>query len=193
MTDGARTVELAAFDDRSVRITLSDGAVFDGLCRYDCAEYCLHEFGREEDALEIDGWLFYAGEIASVSVLSEPPRLWMGKPMHRMRLNPEPFAMIEIGQKTIELRLFDEKRRAIRSGDVIRFANTADEDEVLYCRADKLHVFPSFADLYEALPLTACGYSPEAAKTASPKDMDAYYSAEEQRRFGVVGISVIPL
>ena len=164
--------------------------VFDGVCMYDCAEYCLHEFGREEDALEIDNWLFYAGEIVSVTALFEEPRLWMGKPMHLMRLDPEPFAMIERGQKTIELRLYDEKRRAIKIGDVIRFANTADETETLYCRVEKLHVFRSFADLYRALPLTVCGYTSETVKSAKPEDMNAYYAPEQQKRYGVVGIAV---
>ena len=181
-------MELSGFDDKRVRITTDSGETFDGVCLYDCAEYCLHEFGREEDALEIDGWLFYASEIQSVTALSEQPRLWMGKPLHKMRLNPEPFAMIESGQKTIELRLYDDKRKALRIGDVIRFVNTADDEEVLYCRVDKLQVFGSFADLYRTLPLLACGYTAETVKSASPKDMDAYYTPEEQQRYGAVGI-----
>ncbi|WP_417150642.1 hypothetical protein [Ruminococcus sp.] len=41
-----------------------------------------------------------------------------------MRLNPSPFAMIENREKTIELRLNDEKRRLINVGDEITFINT---------------------------------------------------------------------
>ena len=110
------------------------------------------------------------------------------KKEHRMNLDPEPFAMIKSGQKTIELRLYDDKRKALRIGDVIRFVNTADDEEVFYCRVDKLQVFQSFADVYRALPLTACGYTAETVTSASPKDMDAYYMPEEQQRYGAVGI-----
>ena len=35
---------------------------------------------------------------------------------HVMRLAPSPFEMIEAGTKTIELRLFDEKRRNLHVG-----------------------------------------------------------------------------
>ena len=184
---------LSDFDGKPVRIILQNGETFDGTCQFDCDEYCLHEFGREEDALEIDGWLFYANEIAAVTERTEPPRFWMGKPMHRMRLDPEPFSMVECGRKTIELRLYDDKRKAIRIGDVIRFTNTADEEEILFCRVDRLHVFRSFADLYKALPLTACGYTAETAKTATPEDMRAYYTEEQEQRCGVVGICITVL
>ena len=35
---------------------------------------------------------------------------------HEMRLDPAPFRMIKRGEKTIELRLYDEKRRKIAVG-----------------------------------------------------------------------------
>ncbi|MBQ1852397.1 MAG: ASCH domain-containing protein, partial [Lachnospiraceae bacterium] len=38
-----------------------------------------------------------------------------------MQLQPEPFDLIKSGAKTIELRLYDEKRRKIRIGDEIVF------------------------------------------------------------------------
>jgi len=36
---------------------------------------------------------------------------------HEMKLYPEPFQMIADGRKTIELRLYDEKRKKIKAGD----------------------------------------------------------------------------
>ena len=41
-----------------------------------------------------------------------------------MNLAPSPFEMIKSGAKTIELRLYDEKRRAVKVGDTIEFTNT---------------------------------------------------------------------
>ena len=40
---------------------------------------------------------------------------------HEMRLHDTPFKMIQAGTKTIELRLYDEKRQQIQVGDEIEF------------------------------------------------------------------------
>ena len=50
---------------------------------------------------------------------------------HNMKLNPSPFEKIRTGSKTIELRLYDEKRRAISVGDTITFVNTEDANDTL--------------------------------------------------------------
>lgn len=39
--------------------------------------------------------------------------------IHYMKLYNEPFQMIKKGEKTIELRLNDEKRRKLKKGDTI--------------------------------------------------------------------------
>ena len=40
-----------------------------------------------------------------------------------MKLKNEPFVSIKNGLKTIEMRLFDEKRKQIKVGDTIEFTN----------------------------------------------------------------------
>ena len=109
--------------------------------------------------------------------------------MHHMKLNPTPFEQIKRGAKTIELRLFDEKRQKIKEGDTIVFSNT-DTGETLYTTVLRLHRFDTFAALYQALPLLSCGYTKETVASAHPSDMEQYYSAEEQQRYGVVGIEL---
>lgn len=42
--------------------------------------------------------------------------------IHRMKLNESPFERIKDGTKTIEFRLYDEKRRQIKIGDQIEFS-----------------------------------------------------------------------
>ena len=108
---------------------------------------------------------------------------------HDMKLNPAPFEMIKSGQKTIELRLFDEKRQQIKAGDEIVFTNTED-GETLRKTVVKLHRFASFEELYHTLPLLQCGYTSEDVDTAHPSDMEQYYSVGEQNRYGVVGIEL---
>jgi ASC-1-like (ASCH) protein len=106
-----------------------------------------------------------------------------------MNLTPAPFSMIKSGQKTIELRLLDEKRQQIRVGDNIIFTNI-ESGEALTKTVVKLHRFDSFEELYRALPLLKCGYTTEDVHAAHPSDMEQYYSAEEQRKYGVVGIEL---
>ena len=108
---------------------------------------------------------------------------------HHMKLHPSPFEMIKSGEKTIELRLFDEKRRQIKPGDTIIFTNTA-TGETLKRTVYKLHCFDSFESLYQSLPLLQCGYTQEDIHRATPSDMEQYYSVEEQRKYGVVGIEL---
>ena len=106
-----------------------------------------------------------------------------------MKLNPPPFAMIKSGKKTIELRLFDEKRQKIKVGDKIVFTNT-NTGEILDTTVVKLHRFNSFEELYKSLPLLKCGYTEENIDKAKPSDMEQYYSVEEQKKYGVVGIEL---
>lgn len=109
---------------------------------------------------------------------------------HAMKLHTGPFSMIQSGRKTIELRLYDEKRRLIQVGDTIVFTHSDDAAQTVTARVKALHVFPDFAVLYAALPLEKCGYLPEELADASPEDMNMYYSAEKQARYGVVGIEM---
>lgn len=108
---------------------------------------------------------------------------------HKMKLKTHPFEMIKSGQKTIELRLLDEKRRLIKVGDTIEFSNR-ESGETVTKTVKKLHYFDSFEELYKSLPLLKCGYTDADVKTAKYTDMEEYYSKEEQDRYGVVGIEL---
>ncbi len=117
--------------------------------------------------------------------------------IHHMTLHAAPFEAIRAGRKTVELRLYDEKRRAVGVGDHIVFVRRdTDENrgaaEWLTARVRALHVFPDFAALYEALiPVMgaeALGYAP--GEVAAPVDMERYYDPEEIERAGVVGIEI---
>lgn len=109
---------------------------------------------------------------------------------HTMKLQPSPFEKIRAGKKNIELRLYDEKRKRISVGDTIQFVNTENEAEVLFATVKGLFLFDSFEELYNTLPLTECGYTEDELSTASHKDMEQYYSKEEQSQYGVVGIKI---
>ena len=79
--------------------------------------------------------------------------------LHYMKLKNSPFNMIESGKKTIELRLYDEKRRKINIGDSIIFTNLSYENERLAVTVKALYRYASFRDLFEEIPLEKCGIS----------------------------------
>lgn len=128
--------------------------------------------------------------IGKPALLNKSDHAEENKVNHVMRLAPSPFEMIEAGTKTIELRLFDEKRRNLHVGDVIEFIHTENSSKTLLAKVVDLFVFDSFMALYENLPLLECGYTEKDIGTASPDDMDAYYSKGEQEKYGVVGIKI---
>lgn len=109
---------------------------------------------------------------------------------HVMNLTPAPMQEIRTGNKTIELRLNDEKRKQISVGDTIKFINTKDSNDTLRVKVVDLFLFSSFAELYDNLPLLNCGYNEDNINTASPEDMEMYYSREKQNKYGVVGIEI---
>lgn len=108
---------------------------------------------------------------------------------HTMKLRPSPFRMIQCGEKTYELILYDEKRQCIKLGDDIVFVNTK-TDESLVVSVKSIHIFKNFNELYQALPLLKCGYTEENLATANPTDMENYYSKEQQMQYGVVAFEI---
>lgn len=108
-----------------------------------------------------------------------------------MHLKENPFLKIWEGKKTIELRLYDEKRRKIKVGDLIEFENESNPRQKITANVIAIHTFESFMQLYAELPLEKCGYAPNEVNQASASDMDAYYAPEEQKKYGVVGIEFV--
>lgn len=106
---------------------------------------------------------------------------------HEMRLHDEPFKLIKAGTKTIELRLYDEKRQEIKVGDEIEFTSRATGEKQL-TKVIALHTFSSFAELYKDFDKISMGYAED--EEAKPEDMELYYSKEEQEQYGVVGIEI---
>ena len=105
---------------------------------------------------------------------------------HRMKLRNKPFEQIKNNKKNIEMRLYDEKRKQIKEKDIIIFTNI-DTNEELKVEVEKLYIFNNFEELYNYFDKKELGYLDEEA---SYKDMEEYYSKEEQKEYGVVGIRI---
>ena len=100
---------------------------------------------------------------------------------YEMKLDNEPFKAIKNGTKTLELRLNDEKRKLLTVGDYIEFTNRV-------VKVIDLFKYNSFEELYKHFNKIEMGYS--INEEANPKDMENYYSKEEQEKYGVLGIKI---
>lgn len=104
---------------------------------------------------------------------------------HTLRLHSGPFDEIARGDKTIELRLYDEKRRQIIVGDELVFVDRRNEHNVIRTRVDQLVRAASFHELLEDEKI-ANASGPNIAWLES--QLAQFYSMEEQLQYGVVGI-----
>lgn len=104
-----------------------------------------------------------------------------------MNLHPEPFASIKSGQKDIEMRLYDERRKGIQIADIITFTNNQTQEQ-LSVEVVNLYRFDSFDELYKNFDKTRLGYSQD--EIANPKDMERYYSPDIIKKYGVLGIQI---
>lgn len=67
---------------------------------------------------------------------------------HTMKLKEDPFERMKNGTKTIEFRLYDEKRRKIKVGDEIEFFKLPKLQERILVRVKNLYRGDSFKILF---------------------------------------------
>ena len=104
--------------------------------------------------------------------------------IHKMKLNKSPFERIKNGTKTIEFRLYDEKRQQIKVGDKIEFSKLPDLQEKLLVDIIDLYREDTFEYLFRKL------YLDEEEIIRKTKSMYQYYSPEKEKEYGVLGIKI---
>lgn len=107
--------------------------------------------------------------------------------IYEMKLHSDPFSMIESGVKTVELRLYDEKRRKIAPGDVIEFTSV-ENGRKIFATVSAVRVFSNFTELYSCYNKREIGY--REGEVANPGDMEKYYSPDEIIKYGVCAIEL---
>lgn len=104
---------------------------------------------------------------------------------HYMKLGAEPFADIGRGAKTVEARLYDEKRRQVHLGDTIIFSLNDDPARQITARVIGLLRYDTFETMYR---------HNEPAKFGKPTvrellaQVAEFYSLDDQAKNGVLGI-----
>lgn len=108
--------------------------------------------------------------------------------IHNMMLAGEPFESIYNGTKTVEYRLYDEKRKKISVGDSIVFTNR-DSGDTVKVSVTYVKVFSSFFELFSAL-----GCEGEPYRRWSPEQlaesMREYYTSDQEKEHGTVAIGI---
>jgi len=104
--------------------------------------------------------------------------------IHHFHLADEPFQAIADGRKTIETRLYEEKRQKINVGDELVFAQSNGTYEI-HATVTELLRADSFQELFSSNDATLFG------KDSIKELLDqiyTFYSVEDEEHYGVVGI-----
>lgn len=104
--------------------------------------------------------------------------------LHKMKLKESPFERIKNGTKTVEFRLYDEKRRKIKIGDKIEFSKLPDLQEKITVEVLDLYHEKSFKELFKKL------FSDKKEIEEKTERMYEFYSQEKQDEYGVLGIRI---
>lgn len=108
--------------------------------------------------------------------------------IHQFNLHPEPFTAIASGDKTIESRLYDEKRRKIQLGDQIMFINRANPDQTVTAIVVGLLRYATFHDLFSHNDPRKFGSESTAWLE---NQMNGFYQLDKQLQNSVVGIEFV--
>ena len=104
--------------------------------------------------------------------------------LHKMKLNESPFERIKNGTKTVEFRLYDEKRSQVKVGDKIEFSKLPDLKEKLLVDVIQLYREDTFENLFRKL------YTDEEEIMKKTESMYEIYSPEKEKKYGVLGIGI---
>lgn len=107
-----------------------------------------------------------------------------------MHLNEHPFQQIVSGEKTIELRLNDEKRSQVKVGDVLTFWLRPEDEQMVTVLVTEIHRAETFAELAQEIDVVKAGLR---SKENLVDSMAKYYPLKEQVKCGVLGIEFIRL
>ncbi len=104
-----------------------------------------------------------------------------------MKLQPHSFNKIKNGQKNIEVRLYDEKRKKISLGDIITFWLQPDLKKNIKVEVVGLLNYPTFTDLVNDFPAKNFGHP---NKKNLLKTIYTFYTKKQEKEYTVLGIKI---
>ena len=104
---------------------------------------------------------------------------------HNLQLASRPFESIRSGKKVVESRLNDEKRKLIQIGDEIVFTNREKSEATIRVIVIELLHYNSFHEMFaDNDPKLFGADNPEFLE----QQIKEFYSDEDEKRYGVLGI-----
>lgn len=107
--------------------------------------------------------------------------------MHIMNVQTKYYNLLKAGRKTVELRLFDEKRQKIKIGDEILFSDSSNSNDNFKAVVLKLHQAETFDALCQIISPQQAGFSTKEDLTSA---LEEFYTPSAQKQFGVIGIEI---
>lgn len=104
---------------------------------------------------------------------------------HTFHLANEPFETISNGSKTIESRLYDEKRQLIQLDDIVVFINREHPEITLEAKVIGLLRYRNFHDMFISQDYHNFG-GPSIDWLEN--QINQFYSIDNQNKYGVLGI-----
>ena len=138
-----------------------------------------------EHFIAIDPLTIVSGVI-NILVLEDKP---LESIVHYMRLDRAFWSKVARGSKTVEMRLFDEKRRKIKAGDRIIFESNDPAGDRIEAEVLGTYVYPSFKALTEDFEPKSLGFAGRSSEQVSDF-MNRFYPEESVRKYGTVAIKI---
>ncbi len=109
-----------------------------------------------------------------------------------MKLHPAPYEAIREGVKTVEIRLFDEKRSALSAGDLILFKKLPYLHEMLYKQVGKITRYSSCDEIFSSYEPALLGCKEDDTAESFRNSIGKIYSPEKIEKYGLCAIDLLP-
>ncbi len=108
-----------------------------------------------------------------------------------MKLTENAYDRVESGKKTIEIRLFDEKRQKLNIGDIIEFSKLPELKDKIKVKVIELHKYKTFRDLVTDYGTEYYGHQKDKYSVDEfVERCYTTYSKEQEQKYGVLGIEI---
>ena len=108
---------------------------------------------------------------------------------HSMTLYEEAFDLIRSGEKRIEVRCNDEKRKKIKINDEIIFYELHEEKQWFIVKVQDLYECKTFEELYSMFDLSEFGRAEYSVKDMV-EGIREIYPIEKEKTYGALGIRI---
>ncbi len=108
---------------------------------------------------------------------------------HELNLRPVYFDLINDGSKTIEVRLFDEKRKSYKHGDKLIFHNEKDKTQTCACEIIDLKNYDNFKQMASSLDSKCIGFEDQNFEQII-NSYHTIYSEELEKKYGILAITI---